>query len=37
VISLQTGQAQGLDSGCTPRYEVKVENGRVLLAASMAV
>jgi nitrite reductase (NADH) small subunit len=33
VISLQTGEAQGLDSGCTPRYAVKVENNRVLLAA----
>lgn len=33
VISLQTGQAQGLDSGCTPQYAVKIENGRILLAA----
>jgi len=32
VISLQTGEALGLDSGCTKRFEVKVENGRVLLA-----
>lgn len=32
VISLQTGQAQGLDSGATACYAVKVENGRVLLA-----
>jgi nitrite reductase (NADH) small subunit len=33
VISLQTGHAMGLDKGCTPRFTVKVENGRVLLAA----
>ena len=32
VISLQTGEAIGLDSGCTPRFEVKAEIGRVLLA-----
>jgi len=32
VISLQTGEAMGLDSGCSPCFEVKVENGRVLLA-----
>jgi nitrite reductase (NADH) small subunit len=33
LISLETGQAMGLDTGCTPRFVVKVENGRVLLAA----
>jgi nitrite reductase (NADH) small subunit len=33
VISLETGEAQGLDHGCTPRFAVKIENGRVLLAA----
>jgi nitrite reductase (NADH) small subunit len=32
VISLQSGEAQGLDVGCTPRFAVKVEAGRVLLA-----
>ena len=31
-ISLSTGEATGLDIGCTPRFSVKVENGRVLLA-----
>jgi nitrite reductase (NADH) small subunit len=36
VISLQTGQAQGLDSGCTRQYDVKIENGRVMLAATDA-
>jgi nitrite reductase (NADH) small subunit len=36
VISLQTGEAMGLDSGCTPRFDVKVENGRVLLAYGKA-
>jgi nitrite reductase (NADH) small subunit len=35
VISLETGEAQGLDSGCTQPYAVKVENGRVLLAAGL--
>ena len=32
VISLESGQAQGLDKGCTPHFAVKVEDGRVLLA-----
>lgn len=32
VISLQSGEAQGLDIGCTPRFAVKVEAGRVLLS-----
>jgi nitrite reductase (NADH) small subunit len=32
VISLASGEAMALDSGCTPRFDVKVENGRVLLA-----
>lgn len=32
VISLHSGEAQGLDSGCTPRFAAKVEAGRVLLA-----
>jgi nitrite reductase (NADH) small subunit len=34
VISLDTGKAQELDVGCTPRFAVKVEAGRVLLALS---
>ncbi len=29
VISLETGEAQGADKGCTPVIPVKVENGRV--------
>lgn len=37
VISLQSGQAMGLDKGCTPRFAVKVEHGRVLLAAASPV
>jgi len=37
VISLQSGEATGLDSGCTPRFAVKVEHGRVLLAPASAV
>jgi nitrite reductase (NADH) small subunit len=32
VISLQSGEAQGLDVGCTPHFAVKVEAGRVLLS-----
>ncbi|MDE1905591.1 MAG: nitrite reductase small subunit NirD [Rhodospirillales bacterium] len=32
VISLQSGEAQGLDTGCTPRFNTKVEAGRVFLA-----
>jgi len=32
VISLATGEAQGLDKGCTPQFAVKTENGRVFLA-----
>jgi nitrite reductase (NADH) small subunit len=32
VISLQDGQAQGLDKGCTQRFAVKLEAGRILLA-----
>jgi len=36
VISLQTGAALGLDSGCTARFAVKLDNGRVLLAYGQA-
>jgi nitrite reductase (NADH) small subunit len=32
VISLASGEAQGLDVGCTPRFATKVEVGRVFLA-----
>jgi nitrite reductase [NAD(P)H] small subunit len=34
VISLETGEAEGPDTGCTNRYAVKVEGGRVLLAVT---
>ena len=34
VISLASGEAQGLDIGCTPRFATKVEAGRVYLALS---
>lgn len=34
VISLETGEAQGADKGCTPKIPVRVENGRVLLLAT---
>lgn len=29
VISLETGQAQGADKGCTPKIPVRVVSGRV--------
>jgi nitrite reductase (NADH) small subunit len=32
VISLETGEAMGLDHGCAARFAVKVEDGRVWLA-----
>jgi nitrite reductase (NADH) small subunit len=32
VISLESGFAEGLDVGCTAKFAVKVEHGRVLLA-----
>ena len=34
VISLETGEAQGADKGCTPRIPVKIEAGRILITAS---
>lgn len=33
VISLQSGEAEGPDVGCTHRYVVRVEQGRMLLEA----
>lgn len=33
VISLQTGEAQGADEGCTPTLPLRVENGRIQLGA----
>jgi nitrite reductase (NADH) small subunit len=32
VISLETGEAQGADTGCTPRIALKVEDGRILIS-----
>jgi nitrite reductase (NADH) small subunit len=34
VISLETGEAQGADKGCTNIIQIRVENGRVLLQAA---
>lgn len=34
VISFETGQAQGADDGAVDTYEVRLENGRLLLDAS---
>ncbi len=34
VIDLQTGMAQGADNGRVNTYEIKVENGRILLDAT---
>lgn len=33
VISLETGEAQGADHGCTPKIPVRVHDGRVQLSA----
>jgi nitrite reductase (NADH) small subunit len=29
IISLETGQAQGADKGCTPKIPVQLKNGRI--------
>jgi nitrite reductase (NADH) small subunit len=34
VISLESGAAEGSDTGCTLRFAVKLEDGRVLLAVT---
>lgn len=34
VFSFETGEAQGADEGRVPTYEVKVEDGRLLLDAT---
>ena len=34
VISLETGAVEGPDEGCTKRFSVKLEHGRVLLAVA---
>lgn len=34
VISLENGQAQGADSGCTPMLPVRVEGARLLVDVS---
>ena len=34
VISLDTGQAQGADQGCAHKIPLRVERGRILLAAT---
>jgi nitrite reductase (NADH) small subunit len=33
VISLETGEARGADHGCTPKIPLKVDDGRILIAA----
>ena len=35
IIAFDTGEATGLDVGCTQRFRVKLENGRVYLAAGV--
>jgi nitrite reductase (NADH) small subunit len=37
VIGLDSGSAQGNDKGCTRRFPVKVEAGRVLLDVTLAL
>ncbi|MBQ0823445.1 nitrite reductase small subunit NirD [Microvirga sp. HBU67558] len=34
VISLASGEAQGADQGCAHRIPLRIEGGRILLAAS---
>jgi len=34
VISLTSGEAQGADQGCAHRIPLRIEGGRILLAAS---
>lgn len=36
IIDLETGQATGVDEGCTRSVPVKIENGRILLGISVA-
>ncbi len=36
LISLHSGEALGLDKGCTSRFAVRVENDRVLLSINAA-
>jgi nitrite reductase [NAD(P)H] small subunit len=33
VISLETGSAEGADTGCVRKLPIKVENGRICLSA----
>jgi nitrite reductase (NADH) small subunit len=35
VIGLDSGAAQGADKGCTKRFAVKIEEGRVFLEAAL--
>jgi nitrite reductase (NADH) small subunit len=37
VISLASGEAQGVDRGCTPTIPVRLESGRVLILRSAIV
>jgi nitrite reductase (NADH) small subunit len=37
VISLETGEAQGADSGCTTTFPVRIEDGRLLVDISRIV
>ena len=32
VTSLETGEAQGADSGCTPTIPLRIDNGRILVS-----
>ncbi|AQR63130.1 nitrite reductase (NAD(P)H) small subunit [Brevundimonas sp. LM2] len=37
TIALETGQAQGHDSGCTPTIPVRLEDGRILIAPPLLI
>lgn len=36
VISLESGEAQGFDTGCTHTYQTRIEDGQVYVARSKA-
>jgi nitrite reductase (NADH) small subunit len=37
VISLESGEAQGNDSGCTPTIPLKIDAGRILICRTTAL
>ncbi len=37
VIDLKTGQAEGLDSGCTPTIPLRIDGGRIMIRRADAM